>query len=228
MREAGRWVALGAVLGVVAAWGGFGLASGAEASIKTCKIVATGKTKLIAGGFTEAKCTKNGKGRVTTWDDRVTVTSQLAALAAAKDAEKNAAIDATRDQYRAGLVNADLSGADLSTGDVTLNGADMRGANLSGANLTGAELIGADLTNANLTGTVLTSTDLTDSHLAGVDLSGRLLTANLTRANLTGVNLTGSIIAGSHTGVTYSNTTCPNGTNSNVHGGTCAGQGGGL
>lgn len=38
--------------------------------------------------------------------------------------------------------------------------------------------------------------------------------ANLTRANLSGV--------------VYSHITCPIGTNSNSHGNTCAGQGGGL
>jgi uncharacterized protein YjbI with pentapeptide repeats len=55
--------------------------------------------------------------------------------------------------------------------------------------------------------------NLTGADLAGADLSGfTLLDANLTNANLSGANLSG---------VAWSNTTCPDGTNSNVDGGTC-------
>lgn len=80
--------------------------------------------------------------------------------------------------------------------EVDLTGVSLRLANLAGANLRGARLVRADLTGADLRGA-----DLTDA-----DLSGALLGA----ARLTGVH--------------WDNTTCPDGTNSDAHGGTCAGH----
>ncbi len=78
---------------------------------------------------------------------------------------------------------------------------DLQGANLSGCNLSGANLSGADLSGANLSGTRLQFVNLSGANLSGADLS----TANLT-------------------GVLYANTTCPDGTNSDAHGGTCEGH----
>jgi hypothetical protein len=87
-----------------------------------------------------------------------------------------------------------------------LNGVDLSGANLSGVNLSGANLNKANLTNANL---------------SGANLSG----ANLNKANLTKADLDGATTAGANfSNVTWSNTTCPDGTNSNTNGGTCAGH----
>jgi hypothetical protein len=72
-----RWIALGTGLGVVAAWGGFGLAQAAPSApstITTCTKVKDGKTKVIAPSAV-ATCTKKGKGIAKTWS-----TAQLAAL----------------------------------------------------------------------------------------------------------------------------------------------------
>lgn len=106
----------------------------------------------------------------------------------------------------ANLVNDDLSNAEACD----LSFADLMGANLSYDRLPGTG--GANFTNANLTGAVVvTSGALTDDNFTN---------ANWTDGNLASVNTTGSIF----TGVTWSNTTCPDGTNSDADGNTCAGH----
>jgi hypothetical protein len=69
----------------------------------------------------------------------------------------------------------------------------------------------ADLRNAKLGGAFLRDTDLRGARLDGADLS---------RADLTGADLTGATL----TGVTWSATTCPDGSNSDENGQTCAGH----
>jgi hypothetical protein len=92
----------------------------------------------------------------------------------------------------------------------------LAGCNLNGLDLTGANLQGADLTGANLNGA-----DLTGANLQGANLNE----ANLNRADLTSADLTGATVTGANLNrVTYSDTTCPDGTNSNSNGGTCAGH----
>jgi hypothetical protein len=88
--------------------------------------------------------------------------------------------------------------ANASLADVNMGYWDLQRANLSGADLTGADLMGAHLDYANLTGASLT----------GANLMGAILS----NATLTGATLTGVI---------WGNTTCPDGTNSDSHGGTC-------
>ncbi len=112
---------------------------------------------------------------------------------------------------------------------------------MSGDNLVGADLSnvvggfyayseaavvvpGVDLAHANLT-----SANLTDAHLIDADLAG----AKLKDANLTGAALAGTsfqsylgptiVVPGANlTGAKWNNTTCPDGTNSNSDGHTCA------
>jgi uncharacterized protein YjbI with pentapeptide repeats len=144
------------------------------------------------------------------------------------------------------LLNAtDLAGADL-TGAV-LTGAYLEGTDLTGASLTGvttgavagvpaslpadwllasgylvgpatsladarlpfADLVGADVSGDDLDGAILYGSDMTGADLAGSDL---------TDANADGVTLTGSDLSG----VTWSTSTCPDGTDSDNDGGTCA------
>jgi probable HAF family extracellular repeat protein len=100
------------------------------------------------------------------------------------------------------LAGAYLKGGDLR--DANLKDANLARANLSGANLTDANLKDANLSNANLSGANLSRANLKD--------------ANLTNANLTGARLKGTNIKD----VIWSNTICPDGTNSNANGGTCA------
>jgi uncharacterized protein YjbI with pentapeptide repeats len=133
------------------------------------------------------------------------------------------------------LTGADLAGANLT--DAYLVGSTLTDANLSSTDLTGANLTGVwsggitgtpsslpsewSLTNGYLIGpgALLYDADLASANLTGADLAYATLDfANLTDANLTGANLTGTYLAG----VTWYDTTCPDGTNSNNDGNTCA------
>ena len=86
------------------------------------------------------------------------------------------------------------------------------GTSLAGCNLSYGNFHRTDLTYADLSFTNVSSADLSYANLSGVNLTG----ADLTGADLTGANLTGVI---------WSNTTCPDGSNSDSHGNTCAGYG---
>jgi uncharacterized protein YjbI with pentapeptide repeats len=117
------------------------------------------------------------------------------------------------------FVGADLRGTDLRA--AALEGADLQRANLSGANLTGLNLARANLARTRLRGANLAGANLESANMADADLRG----ANLTTANLTGVNLKGANLKGADVDrVLWSNTVCPDGTNSNSHGGTCEGH----
>jgi uncharacterized protein YjbI with pentapeptide repeats len=117
------------------------------------------------------------------------------------------------------LRNADLGGQNFVGSD--LEGAELSAADLKGANANDAFLANADLAGASLGGTNLGGSDLADANLTGATLPG----ANLGGADLTGANLTGARLRGTNiSAVTWSNTTCPDGTNSNADGGTCAGH----
>ncbi len=74
-----------------------------------------------------------------------------------------------------------------------------------------ARPVTADLRGARLAGAVLRDADLRGARLDGADLS---------RADLTGADLTGATL----TGVIWSATTCPDGSNSDQNGRTCAGH----
>jgi len=134
----------------------------------------------------------------------------------------------------AALQGANLQGANLTNAllpNVNLDGANLKGADGSGGNFRGTQLQGAnmqqgsyenaDFTGATLTGANLQHDDFTGATLAGANLSG----ANLQAANLTGASLAGANLAGANLNrVIWSNTTCPDGTNSNIDGGTCKGH----
>jgi hypothetical protein len=112
------------------------------------------------------------------------------------------------------LSGCNLSGANLINADLV--GDNLNGANLKGSTLTGANLTGTDLSAANLKGANLSSTNLDQANLTNANLSG----ANLSGANLAGVALNGANIKY----VIWSNTVCPDGTNSDNDGATCAGH----
>lgn len=95
-----------------------------------------------------------------------------------------------------------------------------QGGNIKDANYTGADLSGQNISGGNAKGTNFSGSNLSNTNLSNTNLKG----ANFTNANLTGANLTGANV----NGAIWSNTICPNGTNSNSHNNTCAGQGGGL
>jgi hypothetical protein len=91
--------------------------------------------------------------------------------------------------------------------------ADLSGHNMSNYNLTASNLFGA-----NFRGDTLDGTDLSYAYLQGADFSG---------ATLNGVNFTAAVLAGTDmSGATLSNITwtyamCPDGTTSEMYGGTC-------
>ncbi len=97
------------------------------------------------------------------------------------------------------LVNANLTGANLEKAYFV--DTDLSPADLTGADLAGADLTGTNLQNSNLSGANLTGADLADASLGD---------ATLTNANLSGVE--------------WSRTQCPDYSNSNADGGSCAGH----
>ena len=147
-------------------------------------------------------------------------------------------------------VDANLGGCDLRDSDLAhtwLSGADLRHAQLDGANLAGAalgsadltsavlasaDLTGADLGSADLTSAVLTSADLAGADLTFADLTSAVLAfADLTGANLAIADLTDADLTSAdldHVDLynpRWSSTTCPDGSNSDSNGDTCAGHG---
>jgi len=105
------------------------------------------------------------------------------------------------------LVGADVTGLDLSPFDLS----DVRSGSITG---TPAALpANWGLVAGYLVGP---GADLVSAALAGADLAG----ADLTDANLGGADLTGADLAG----VVWSDTLCPDGSNSDVDGGTCVGH----
>jgi uncharacterized protein YjbI with pentapeptide repeats len=113
--------------------------------------------------------------------------------------------------------NVDTNLSQYLTSDGTY---DLKDINLSGAYLAGADLADANIANANLSGANLTGANLTDANFKNANLTG----ANLTDADLTRTNFKGTVGMGSATltGATWGSTTCPDNTNSNNDGGTCA------
>jgi hypothetical protein len=146
------------------------------------------------------------------------------------------------------LAGANLTNADLSSAVLTSNGipsADLAGAIFAGVDLSNAKaesgsndffssaqlhaafsLVGIDLTSEGYTpGTDFSGLNLTGAHLRNFDAVGAILTnANLTNADLFNATLNGALV----NGVIWKNTTCPDGSNSDNDGFTCAGHGGGL
>lgn len=110
-------------------------------------------------------------------------------------------------------------------------GCDLAGANLVNANMAGQVFGGTDLAHGNLSGadledTIFFLTDMDQANLIGADLSkAKLVFVDLAQANLTNANLSGATFFGVDvSGVIWSNTICPDATNSNTDGGTCAGH----
>ncbi len=192
------------------------------------------------GSVTES----NGSGQVTGSHTYTSIGSYLISLTVTDNgglsgsAQTVAAVIPTNGLAGANLTRTNYAGADLSSQNLNgsnlsyatfmntnLSSAMLKGVNASSANFSGANFTAADLSGANLTGANLSGGNLTDANLSGANLtSANLTSANLTGANLKGVNFHSATIVG----VIWSNTICPDGTNSNVHGNTCTGHGGGL
>ena len=117
----------------------------------------------------------------------------------------------------AGLWYSDLRNADLSNAKISRygnSGANLTGANLSNAVLLYALLSFSDLSNANLSHADLSYTEVWHSNLSNADLSH----ADLSHADLSNANLSNADLSGTW----WYNTICPDGTNSDDNGNTCA------
>jgi uncharacterized protein YjbI with pentapeptide repeats len=138
------------------------------------------------------------------------------------------------------LVGANFANVDFTHG-LFMNRADAHGVNFSGGSFgstffaQNVNFSGANFTNAtfsasdpmqrvNLTGATFSQATFTGTQflpnstnrITGGDFSN----AHFTNANLDGIEFLDAIF----TGVTWSNTVCPDGTNSNNNGNTCAGH----
>jgi uncharacterized protein YjbI with pentapeptide repeats len=112
------------------------------------------------------------------------------------------------------IYNSDLTGANFQN----ISWKSTTSSNVGGDNFTNANFSGASLSpDQGFTNCNFTNANLTNASFTGLVFDG----SNFTNANLTGV----STHASTFNGVTWSNTTCPDGTNSDNDGGTCAGHG---
>jgi len=114
----------------------------------------------------------------------------------------------------------DLAGASLhgNLQGENLSDADMENATIQGVDLDGGFLAFADLVGAHVQGTNLHGADLSGANLKGATFQG----SNLDGADLSNANLKGASLQGANTShVIWANTTCPDGSNSNGHGGAC-------
>ena len=110
--------------------------------------------------------------------------------------------------------NNTVNWAYMDLENAQMGNTNLIGANLSNADLEQADMAYADLTNADLSNAKLYYAFLYGANLIGADLSGAyLFAANLQSASLIGADLSG---------VNWSNTVCPDGTNSDDNGNTCA------
>lgn len=143
------------------------------------------------------------------------------------------------DFTRSDLAYRDFSGADLHDtifNIAILRGSDLHGANLEGASFQSTELDRADLHDTDLSGLTFYFAGLAGANLSNTDLSNAtiertyLIGANLQGANFTNAQLISSNFSGidmstvTITGATWSDVTCPDGSNSDSNGNTCAGH----
>jgi len=200
-----RYATSGIVVGGIVAYAGVTFAN-TPATLQTCSHVTR------AGVFGPARTLRPGqicpgKTVTQTWvDQRYLQIMEDAAPGAGKASTSYAGFDL----HGLSLPDGGVSGSTI--GDLI---GQFGSANFSGSGLFNATWDNDNFQAANFTGAVLSG-----SALHGDNFSD----ANFTNAKLTGADFTGSDMAS----VVYSNTTCPNGSNSSGHGGSCAGQGGGL
>jgi uncharacterized protein YjbI with pentapeptide repeats len=143
----------------------------------------------------------------------------------------------SEDLIGANLVSADLAKVNLT--DTSLLSANLQGASLTGATLSGVESGSIDGDPASLPvnwslidgylmgpGANLTSADLDGAAIDNADLAGAALyLATFAGASFADSNLRLAYLDGDNlTGVTWTDTICPDGSNSDNDGGTCAGN----
>jgi uncharacterized protein YjbI with pentapeptide repeats len=192
MTKRARWIALGTMLGVVAAWGGFGVVGAATSpptTITTCTKASTGVTKTIAPAAA-LKCAKNGKGVAKSWSSRYldllrypfdpTISTNFSGLDLSNMAFHNleggtfAATNFTNDSLDHALMDgSNFTGANLT--NVSLQGADLRSSTFDHANFTNAYIGQAAGSGSSFVGAVFANTicpDFTNSDADGLTCVG--------------------------------------------------------
>jgi uncharacterized protein YjbI with pentapeptide repeats len=225
-RRVERLVTVGLIIALVMTFSGVALAGNSPpSSIETCTKVnhhgIYGKTKVFTGS---PLC----KGALQTW---------------VPSAYKQIFVDADQGQ---GIASMDYSGVDFSNmelPDLGVHSGDFSRANFTGAILSATEtsLFSGwefdNFTDATFSGTVMAFGNFYHSTFDHTDLSGEdLRDTDLSSASFVGTTLTGTSfyeanlygatgLDGDNTSsVLWSNTTCPDDTNSDTDGGTCAGH----
>ena len=144
-------------------------------------------------------------------------------------ADLTAVVDDLVELQRCHAIGGSLGWSEDENGTLGVN---WRGCNKRRLNMVGPAFGGSEMT-ALLVNADLRNTDFTGAYLLGVFMGGsNVAGANFTDANLTGSNLQGANIVTwqqaqdyAHLGLQetiFNNTICPDGTNSDTVGGTCA------
>jgi hypothetical protein len=180
-----RWVALGLVVGLGLAWGGFSVAESAPSSVVVCTKTSNGKMKLSTNGTCK---TAKKKETATTYDNHASTVSLLTQLSTtqtqltASQAQTTSALryrQLMRDEADC-VADADYSGLDLSNVSMasmclTAGSPNFAGANLSGVYAPNVFVIGANFTGAHLEGAWVLDGHVLDSDFTDVHLSGAYL-----------------------------------------------------
>jgi Pentapeptide repeats (8 copies) len=149
-----RWIALGTILGVVAAWGGLGIvgivgaATSAPSTITTCTKAKNGKTKVIYNDYVYVeRCSRKGKGFAKVWVDLryrnylQNISFGSYSLLDLSDSNGSRGVHNYSNFILTNFTNASL-------GDAQALDSDFRGANFTGADLSGADFTGANFATA--------------------------------------------------------------------------------
>jgi hypothetical protein len=156
-----RWIALGMLCGLGAAWGGFGAigaVTSAPSAITTCTKASTGKSKVIAGdAASTGKCTKKGKGFVKSWTD--------ARYREFLRGTQECSIFGTTDDFR----RIDFTNLFVPR---AICGGNFTGANFAGAWLQFVAGQDANFTNVNFTNATFADSDFTGAITTGANTSG--------------------------------------------------------
>lgn len=197
------------------------LGSPAPATYSACVAASSFRTGLFFPGAvnngTLYNVTVNGTPRCNRGDTVITWNQEGPMGPSGPAGPAGAPRDCNLDNIYPGVNLAECKLSDIPpTPDLNLTGANLGGAILDNSEIPGANLTGADLAGASLGPTNLNGANLTGANLGGADLNG----GNFSNANLTGANLKGDVLIG----VTFNNTTCPDRTNSDNDGDTCAGH----
>jgi hypothetical protein len=160
-----RWVALGLIVGLMAAWGGFAVVeAAAPSSIITCTKNRNNKTKVITSSQV-AKCTAKGKGAAETWVPASKLAKAEQYRTLMRGSQNCPPFLGTTDNFQ----GMDLSGLYVP---ICLYQAKLNNANFTGSVFSHVFATQAKLDGANLTNVTFFQSDLSGATTAGAIVSG--------------------------------------------------------